>query len=429
MTADHQPGRCNLKSKHERSPSLSHISAILAYALFKEWMPISIYKGNSGISRLSLAALAALIFAAGCGGGGGGGGGAGGGSGSNGGNSGPPDTTAPTVTAMTPGEDNRGIATNSRLTATFSETMVAAAINTENFRLTDGTNAIPGTVSFDASNHIAVFRPTGGLAPDKRYTATVITGIKDLSGNPLTTDFAWCFVTGGTPDSTAPGVTSTIPVNAATDVAINRKVSATFSEEMNSSTLTPASFTLAGPGATPVSGTVTYLSGTAVFTPARAFASNTAYTATITTGVMDLVGNASLANVTWSFTTGATADTTAPVAISTNPVSAETSVAISRTINITFSEPMDPATITTANFTVAGPGTLPVVGTVAFDAINNTATFTRILHLTTPVDFHPTPVSYLDANTTYTATLTTRAKDMAGNALANNLVWSFITAP
>jgi hypothetical protein len=90
---------------------------------------------------------------------------------------------------------------------------------------------------------------------------------------------------------------------------------------------------------------------------------------------------------------------------------------------------MNPVTITTANFTVTGPGDNPVIGTVAFDATSNTAIFTRINHLTTPVDFHITPVTNLDPSTTYTATLTTGVKDMAGNALASKLVWSFTTGP
>jgi methionine-rich copper-binding protein CopC len=344
---------------------------------------------------------------------------------------------------MTPGEDNSGIGTNTRLTATFSEAMVAAAIteinpatgNPANFRLTDGSmtdgtiNYISGTVSYDATNHVAVFTPAAELAANKRYTATIITGIKDPAGNPFTTDFAWCFVTGGTADGTAPSVTSTLPANAATGVAVNRKISATFDEAVNTSTITPARFKVTGPGSTPVSGSVTYLGRTAVFTPSNGLASNRTYTATITTGVMDLAGNETQADVAWSFTTGSNADVTAPLVISTDPANAASNVAISSTINVTFNEPMNPVTITTANFRVTGPGTTPVTGTVAFDTATNTATFTRINHLTTPVSFHPAPVSELEPGTNYTATLATGARDMAGNALASNLVWSFTTAP
>lgn len=383
------------------------------------------YPRNSG--KPLLAACGLLIFMSGCGGGGGGGSNSGNPGG--GGNSGPPDFTAPTVTAMSPGEDTFVTATNSRLTATLSEAMIPAGINTDNFRLTDGTNAIPGTVSYDANNNIAVFTPTGGLAPGTRYTATIITGIKDLGQNPLTTDFAWCFTTDAAGDGTAPSVVATNPANADTGVATNRKITATFSEGMNSSTLTPATFTVVGPGTASVSGTVTYIGGTAVFKATRGFAPNTAYTATIRTGVQDLAGNTVQANAAWGFTTGATADSVAPVVLSTNPANAESGVAIGRTINVSLNEPMDPVTITTANFLVTGPGGAHLIGTVAFDASNNTAIFTRINHLTTPVDFHPIPVSNLEPNTTYTATLTTGVKDLAGNALPGNQVWSFTTAP
>lgn len=392
---------------------------------------MSVYKGDS--RKLLFAAFMLIIFAAGCGS-------SGGGndsddssvSGSTGGSSVPPDYTVPTVTTMSPDEDTAGIATNTRLTATFSEAMDPAGINTENIRLTDGSVApdgvtlvlYPGTVSYDATNHIAVFTPSGGLEPNTRYIATVVTGIKDVAGNPLTTDFAWDFTTGGTPDNTAPVVTSA----SAGGVAINQRIRATFSEEMNSLTLTSANFRVTGPGATPVSGAVTYHDRTAVFRPANNLAASTTYTATITTGAGDLAGNASQVH-TWSFTTTAGADATAPVVNSTDPANAASGVAISSTINVSFNEPMDPATITTANFMVTGPGGIPVMGTVAFDVSNNTATFTRHQHLTTPVDFHPTPVSYLDPGTTYTVMLTTGARDMAGNPLASDLIWTFTTAP
>ncbi|MCR4346439.1 MAG: Ig-like domain-containing protein [Sulfuricaulis sp.] len=394
---------------------------------------MNVYQNYFKHIKLSFAVFTLLIFVPGCGGSGGGSGsGSGSGGGANGGSSGPPDNTAPTVTAMTPGEATTGMATNARLTVTFSEAVVSGgispeAVNTVTFRLTDGANSIPGTVGFDTTNNIAVFTPGSNLAPNVTYIATIVTGIKDLGNNSISTDFAWDFVTGGA-DNIAPTVISTIPVNAATGVAINRKLTASFKEAMDSSTMTPANFTVTGPNVTPVSGTVTYLGGTAIFTPAQNFAPNAVYTARITTSAVDLAGNASQAN-TWSFTTGANADVVTPVANSTSPAPAESNVAIDRAINVTFSEPMDPVTITTANFTVTGPGTDLVIGTVAYDTSNNTATFTRHVHLATPVGPHPVPVRNLAPNTTYTATLTTGAKDMAGNALANNLQWSFTTAP
>jgi Big-like domain-containing protein len=411
---------------------------------------MSVYKGCSKISNgASFTALVLLAFLIGCGGGGGGtGGGNGldGGNGGNGGGSGPPDLIAPTVTSMSPGEDSGGssptpgMGTNSKLTATLSEAMVAGVITAidpgtqkpANFRLSDGTitngaiDYLSGTVSYDAANHVAMFTPATPLAPSTMYTATIITGVKDLAGNALVNDFAWCFVTGATADSTTPSVTSTFPGDAATGVAFNRKIAATFSEEMNPSTLTAASFTVTGPGATPVPGTVTYVARTAMFAPSGGFAANTAYTARAGAGATDLAGNALQAK-TWSFTTGANADATAPTVNSTSPAGA--SVAIGSPIAVTLNEPMDPATITTANFLVTGPGTTPVRGTVAFDTVTNTATFTRHNHFLTPAICDLTPASDLDRNTLYTATLTTGAKDTAGNALASDVVWSFTTTP
>jgi len=88
----------------------------------------------------------------------------------------------------------------------------------------------------------------------------------------------------------------------------------------------------------------------------------TTFTATITTGAKDLAGNPLLNNFAWSFTTGAAPDTNRPTVITTVPANSATGVAINQAINATFSEAMDPATISTASFLVAGPGTNFVTG-------------------------------------------------------------------
>lgn len=362
-----------------------------------------------------------LILTSACGGGGSGGGSTGA--------SGTPDTISPSVSSMTPGEDGQGgTGTNAKLAVTFSESMQLALINPENFRLTDGANAIAGVVRLDTINNIATFAPISELAPNTRYTATVVTGVKDLSENTLNTDFAWCFVTSGSGDSNAPSVTATFPISAATGVPVNRKITATFSEEIDSFTLSTSTFKVTDAGNRPVSGTVTYRGGVAMFTPAQKLAPNVIHTATILTGVMDLAGNALQTNQTWSFTTSRNTDVAAPVVVFTSPVNAETNVAISRAIDIGFDKAMDPASITTGNFKVTGPGVEPVIGTVAFNASSNTATFVRINHLITPVAFHPEPVSNLEPNTVYTVTLGAGAKDMAGNSVGAGPAWSFTTA-
>jgi hypothetical protein len=115
-------------------------------------------------------------------------------------------------------------------------------------------------------------------------------------------------------DTVAPTVSSTNPVNGATGVAI---ITASFSEAMNASTLTTATFTVTGPGATPVAGTVTYNASTNIarFTPTNALAASTAYAATITTGAKDVAGNALASSHVWSFTTSATTGSQTAVAL------------------------------------------------------------------------------------------------------------------
>lgn len=110
---------------------------------------------------------------------------------------------------------------------------------------------------------------------------------------------------------TVPLVKSTDPVADASGVPINRQISATFDQDMQDSTITTASFTLAGPSGTPVSGTVkvTPLNSIdrAIFTPDSALTPNTTYTAKLSTAIKSSAGRALANNFTWSFTSGASA--------------------------------------------------------------------------------------------------------------------------
>ncbi|MHB8381666.1 MAG: Ig-like domain-containing protein [Candidatus Binataceae bacterium] len=305
---------------------------------------------------------------------------------------------------------------NDKIAVGFNQAMDPATVTSSTFTVTGpGTTPVAGTVSYDATNNIAIFAPTSLLAVSTTFTGTITTGAKSAGGVPLSSDFVWTFTTSASSNTTDPTVISTNPVNLAANVATNQKIIATFSGAMDSTTIIGSTFTLTGPGTTPVTGAVTYsfVGATAAFTPASALTAGVLYTATITTGAKDLAGNPIASAFTWTFTTGAGPDSTAPTVTSTNPANVASSVSTNAAVNATFSAAMDPATLTPGTFTLTGPGSSSIAGKVTYDATSQIATFT--------------PTSALATSANFTATLTTGVKDLNGNALATNFVWRFTT--
>lgn len=143
-------------------------------------------------------------------------------------------------------------------------------------------------------------RTISGLQPSTTYHFRVKSA--DASGN-LAVSGDNIFTTMPITDTTPPAVSSTSPANGAIGVPINSSISAAFSEVMDASTITAATFTVSG-----VSGTVVYSGTTATFTPSANLASSITYTATITIGAKDLAGNSIASSYVWSFTTGTSTD-------------------------------------------------------------------------------------------------------------------------
>jgi hypothetical protein len=213
------------------------------------------------------------------------------------------------VHSTSPADLVTDVATNAQVAVEFSESMSAASINSSTFTLSDGVTPVTGTVDYSDIGDTAIFSPDIDLTASTQYTATLTTGIEDDSDNNLAALYTWSFTTGTVADVTAPSVTSTDAAHLATGVATNAPVTATFSESMDPSTLTSATFVVTGPGVTPVTGTVDFdfAGNSATFTPTSVLAASTVFMAAVTTGASDLAGNALAADYEWSFTTGATA--------------------------------------------------------------------------------------------------------------------------
>jgi len=233
-----------------------------------------------------------------------------------------PDTTPPTVSATSPVNAATSVALNTSVSATFSEAMTNATLTSASFRLatTSGDVAVSGTVN--VSGNTETFTPSANLAGSTQYTATITTAAEDAAGNALAAAFTWSFTTAAVPDTTPPTVSATSPVNAATGVALDTSVSATFTEAMTNATLTSASFRLATTsGGVAVGGTVDVSGNTATFTPSANLAGSTQYTATITTAAEDAAGNALAASFNWNFTTTTPPPPVPTVSLAANPTS------------------------------------------------------------------------------------------------------------
>jgi len=163
-----------------------------------------------------------------------------------GGNPGDP-LTPPTVSSVTPPDASPGACPNTSLiTATFSKAMNPATINTSTFTLTGPSAAsVSGQVTYNSSTNIATFTPSGRLATNTLYPATITTISPDASGNKPAANKVWTFTTSSSPCPPPPGaialgascsfgilgatpsVTSVGPTNVTGDVGISPAASIT----------------------------------------------------------------------------------------------------------------------------------------------------------------------------------------------------------
>lgn len=214
------------------------------------------------------------------------------------------DPVPPQVESTVPPADATGVSLYDPIHATFNEPVQPSSVNGGSFLLTGPQGLVAGAISYNADTRTATFTPSAYLAPQTRYTATLTSAIKDISGNPLAT-YSWSFTTGDA-DTTAPTVVGRYPAPDATAVPLSASVVVTFSETMAPASFTAATFYLTGPyGAVPAgiffndAKTVVTLDPTSSLLPSRR------YTVTLGAGVTDRVGNPLGTPLTWSFTTAA----------------------------------------------------------------------------------------------------------------------------
>lgn len=336
------------------------------------------------------------------------------------------DVTRPTVVDVTPNNLSITLNAGTSVSARFSEAMNVSTVSSATFELRNSiTNAlIPGTIIYSPTTKTVTLYPHSLLTSGLLYTAKVkggSSGVKDLAGNAMSSDYTWYFLIIPLFDLSAPSILSVAPANGATGVSNSVSVTATFSEKMKASTLTASTVELRNSANTLIPSVVTYNATTRVVTlkPSAPLSAGGVFKATIkggSSGAKDEANNPLPSNYTWSFTVAApVVDVTKPTVTSVSPLNAATGVNITSTVSAIFSEAMNASSITTTNVELR-KGTTLVTATVAYNATTKTVTLT--------------PSSALAYATVYTATVkggSTGVKDLAGNTMLANYTWSFTT--
>lgn len=205
----------------------------------------------------------------------------------------------------------------------------------------------------------------------------------------------------------APTVEATVPLAGATDAPANVVVTATFSEELDPASVTGAGFTLTNlDSGAAVAGSVKAVGRVATFDPAADLPPLARFRASIG-GARSKAGAAMERAFEWTFTTQAT-----PLSISSSdPANGATGVPVSSLVRLTFSEDVQPATVTSATVAVRDGASSPISG--ALSVAGPVVTFT--------------PSANLAVREQYSVTVTRGVLGVGGGALPSDQTLRFST--
>jgi RHS repeat-associated protein len=317
-----------------------------------------------------------------------------------------PDVVPPFVVASNPFRGAGGVPTNAAITMQFSEPIDPTTLgNSNGFNVSDATTnqVLPGGYSTSADGETAIFLPNTALLPNWKYSMNWGQGITDLAGNQSGSG-NFIFTTGAGPSANAPQVLQTVPISGATAVPTNAQVIIQFNEPVNASKL--GGIVLSS-GGSPTLVTASLMNGnqTLKLIPAAPLSPGTTYALTIS-GLQDTGGNVQTTPVTVTFVTGPGADLSLPTVTSVSPSGGVTGVSIHTVIQLHFSKPINPLTLTNSDFQVYPTSTtIPIAGAITPAADSQSAIFT--------------PASPLDSNTVYVVNLMSGITDVEGQSLQN----------
>jgi hypothetical protein len=123
--------------------------------------------------------------------------------------SGTTDTTAPTLSSITPSNGATSVSPTTPVVLVFSEELDPQFVTTGNVTLKQGSTTIGATIAIDDDLKTVRLFPHTELATSTSYTVGVTASVKDLCGNAFSAA-NYGFTTGSGTDSTAPAIDAVV---------------------------------------------------------------------------------------------------------------------------------------------------------------------------------------------------------------------------
>lgn len=375
------------------------------------------------------------------------------------------DFVAPGVSDRSPAPGTNDVPVSAAVTFTFNEDVRPETI-TFTLKNVNGDD-IFGTLTFNPATRTATFAPASPLAGLSPYTATV-SGARDAFGNVMSGSVNWSFTTAAAPTPTIEGATLFVPTDTPAVVSANDgssvEVGVKFRADYNGyitgirfykgatntgahvghlwttsgtllATVTFTNETASGWQQANFSTPVAITAGTtyvaSYLAPVGRYSATGGYFSTASdngalhaprsvAGSLNGIyryGNGLFPNQSYNATNywvdvvySTVLDTTAPTVTGRTPAPDATGVPVGTAVTVTFSEPVQSATLT---FQLRDTSNALVNANVTYDPATRTATLT--------------PTSVLNPGETFTVTVSD-ARDLTGNVLAPAATWSFTTS-
>lgn len=278
-------------------------------------------------------------------------------------------TTAGTVT-IGPPNASVNVGTNAYIRFVFSKPVDVTTINSTNFHISNGGNAIPGTWSWNYTNSDVMganFSPTNPLPPTTVINISV-SGLKDYAGNTFTAASA-SFTTGPTPDTTNASVSFDFNYGQ-TGISTTATFTCRYTEPMDPSSITSSGtyvYSYTTNARVPFTYTFSPDLMSATMTPTSALAANSEFNYTCNSAI-DLTGNAQNNGGSNLFYTGSGPVSGGPTIRQVNPPNNTASLALNTnngpwngtSLGLLFNEAIAPNSLGNITLTPQGGSALPI---------------------------------------------------------------------